>query len=259
MSAKPGGRVDVVVVCGGRYHDFDYARREVLAELGRFDRAKARVFEDFAPAEPGGALDGADVLVTYTCDVRPSEVQQQGLERFVARGGRWLALHATNSAFDPPARMGTGEPFGTPRVFPTMARVLGSQFLAHPSIEPYTVEITDPDHPFVAGVEPFVVTDELYCSELHGPLDVILHTHFTGRCKGFAEAEWPVDEPRPVLYLKTTGEGTVCYFTLGHCRGPLDMQDFIPEYPTLERGSWDVPAFRTVLGRCTAWAVTGQV
>lgn len=63
---------------------------------------------------------------------------------------------------------------------------------------------------------------------------------------------------RPVLYLKTTGAGSVCYFTLGHCRGPVDMQDFMPEYPTVELGSWAVPEFRIVVSRCVGWAVTGE-
>jgi hypothetical protein len=105
---KPGGRIDAVVICGGKYHDFDYARLELLTELSQLDRVKARVFEDFACAEPGGALEAADLLVTYTCDVRPSAVQERGLEAFVERGGRWLALHATNSAQDAPATPGAG-------------------------------------------------------------------------------------------------------------------------------------------------------
>ena len=69
---KPGGRIDAVLVCGGKYHDFDFARRELLAELGAFDRVKTRVVEDYACAEKDGALAGADLLVTYTCDVRPT-------------------------------------------------------------------------------------------------------------------------------------------------------------------------------------------
>jgi uncharacterized protein len=257
MGVKPAGRLDAVLVCGGRYHDFDYARRQVLGELGAFDRVKTRVFEDFACAEPGGALGSADLLVTYTCDVRPSDAQQRGLQRWVSSGGRWLALHATNSAFDPPARLGKGEPFRTPRVFPIMADVLGSQFLAHPPIAPYRVEVTDPDHPLVRGIQSFEVDDELYCAELHGPLTVLLHTRFTGRCTGFEEAEWPEGDVRPVMYLKSTGAGSVCYLTLGHCRGPLDMQDFVPEYPKVELGSWVVPEYRTLLSRGMQWAVSG--
>jgi type 1 glutamine amidotransferase len=256
---KPGGRIDAVVVCGGKYHDFDFARREVLGELRRFDRVKSRVFEDFACAEPDGPLGGADLLVTYTCDVRPTLEQQRGLREFVAGGGRWLALHGTNSALDAPEHLGQGVPFRAPRAFPLMADVLGSQFLAHPAMEPYRVEVTDADHPLVEGIGSFEVEDELYCSELHGPIEVLLHTRFTGSCPGFEDDEWPDDDVRPVLYLKRTGDGTVCYFTLGHCRGPLDMQDFVPEYPRVERGSWDRPEFRAVLGRCLQWAVTGSL
>jgi hypothetical protein len=248
---KPGGRVDAVLVCGGRWHDFDFARRELLTALGRHDRVKTRVFGDY---DTRGALDTADVLVTYTCDVRPTEAQQLELEAFVARGGRWLALHGTNAAIEAPAVFGGGEPFRTPRVIDRMARVLGSQFLGHPPIEPYRVEVTAPDHPLVRGISPFDVTDELYCSELHGPLDVLLHTRYSGTFTGFAEGEWLDDDPRPVLYLK----GGVCYFTLGHCRGPLDMQEFIDEYPRVERGAWDVAEYRTILDRCVAWATTGS-
>ena len=258
---KPGGRVDAVLVCGGKWHDFDYARLELLGALAQHEQVRTRVFENYACAEPDGdgALAGADLLVTYTCDVRPTARQQEGLAAFVERGGRWLALHGTNAAIDAPAALGTGESFRTPRAFPVMAEVLGSQFLGHPPIAPYTVEVTDPTHPLVAGIERFEVDDELYCSELHGPLDVLLHTTFSGRCDGFEEADWSAsdDVVRPVLYLKRTGAGEVCYFTLGHCRGRLDMQEFVDEYPRVERGAWTSPVFRAVLERCVHWAVEG--
>ena len=39
---------------------------------------------------------------------------------------------------------------------------LGSQFVAHPPIAPYRVEATQPEHPLVAGIEPFEADDELY-------------------------------------------------------------------------------------------------
>lgn len=257
---KPGGRVDVVVVCGGRFHDFDYARRELLTALGAWDRVKCRVFEDYSFVESTDALRRADVLVTYTCDVRPTELQQQALVWFVRGGGRWVALHGTNSALDAPAQPGDGQPFRTPGAFPRLAQVLGSQFLAHPPITPYRVEVTDPTHPLVAGIGPFEVDDELYCSALHGPIEVLLHTRFRGACPGFEVEQWvDGDDVRPVLYLKPVGAGTVCYLTLGHCRGPLDMQEFVDEYPRVERGSWEVDEFRTLLGRCLDWGVTGSM
>jgi type 1 glutamine amidotransferase len=251
--AGPAGRVDAVLVCGGLWHDFDYARVQLLQELGEWENVRTRVFEDFSCVD---ALAGADLLVTYTCNVRPDADQQRALVEFVERGGRWLALHGTHSAIDPPEGDG---PYRTPRALGEVATLLGGQFLAHPPIEPYTVHITQPDHPLVAGIEPFEVRDELYVLELHPPIDVLLHARFTGPCRGFEEGDVTDDEPRPVLYLRDTGAGRVCYFTLGHCRGRFDMQDRgVADTGKRDFGSWTVPSFRTVLRRALAWAVTGS-
>ena len=230
-------RTQAVLVCGGRWHDFDFARRELLGELPSSTTAPVRVFADYSALD---ALDDAEVLVSYTCDVRPSPQEQDALAGFVNRGGRWLALHGTSSAIDPPDV--PGGLYRTPRALGKVAELLGGQFLAHPPIAPYTVHVTAPDHPLVAGLEPFEVRDELYVCEPHPPLEVLLHARFTGECRGFAEGRVTDDEPRPVLYLKRSGSGAVCYFTLGHCRGE-------------DHGSWPVPEFRTVLRRCVAWAM----
>jgi type 1 glutamine amidotransferase len=106
------------------------------------------------------AIARSRFLVTYTCDVRPSQAEQEALARFVREGGRWLALHGTNSALD-----FTAKGVASPRCFPTLAHVLGSQFVAHPPIQPYRVNVCAPEHALVAGVEPFDTDDELYLSE----------------------------------------------------------------------------------------------
>ena len=252
----PAGRIDVVLVCGGRWHDFDHARLQLLTALAEHPMAKTRVYESYDCLD---ALAKADLLITYTCDVRPNAEQQAALVEFVRRGGRWLALHGSNSAIEAPAP-GAEKIFTTPRDFGLVAEVLGSQFLGHPPIEPYQVHITQPQHPLAVGVEPFTVTDELYVSELHGPLDVVMHAHYSGPCRGFEEGHTEGEEhvQRPILYTKPTGSGSVLYFTLGHCRGRFDMQDMgRDDLGKVDLGSWVVPEFRTVLGRCIAWGVTG--
>ena len=251
--AGPAGRLDAVLVCGGRWHDFDFARLELLAALGAFEHVRTRVFEDYRDT---GAVAAADLLVTYTCDVRPSAEQAGALVSFVAGGGRWLALHGTHSAIDPPGGPGV---YRTPRALGAVAPLLGGQFLGHPPITPYTVHVTAPGHPLVAGLRPFEVRDELYVCELHPPIEVLLHARYTGECRGFEEGDVTDDEPRPVLYLKHTGDGTVCYCTLGHCRGRFDVQDLgVDDLGKRDFGSWEVPEFRTVLARCLDWAVTGS-
>ena len=238
------GPVRAHLVCGGRWHDFDYARRELLAALGRYEDVRTTVTEDYRDLH---RLTAADVLVTYTCDVRPSMEEQRVLARWVADGGQWLALHATNAVIDH-----DGSSYITPRVIPVLQEVLGSQFISHPPIAPYEVEVVAPDHPLVQGLSSFTVEDELYLSEVPDPeaLEVLLATRWSGDAgPGFAERSWHDDAFRPVLYLRRFGQGEVVYFTLGHCRGHWDMQPDIDWYPVVERGSWDVPEFRTVLDR----------
>ena len=42
------GRVNVAFVCGGKYHDMDYARAEILRALLETPHLRTRVFEDFS-------------------------------------------------------------------------------------------------------------------------------------------------------------------------------------------------------------------
>src|SRR2546421_3352773 len=139
--------------------------------------------------------------------------------------------------------------------YTTLFRSLGSQFMAHPPLGNFLVQVTDPSHPLVRSIEPFIVNDELYLSELHGHNHVLLHTQYNGKAqRGFAERGWFSDEPRPVLYLHAHGKGEVLYFTLGHCRSRFDMQPFMAEYPTIERCSWQSPVYYEILARGIRWA-----
>jgi uncharacterized protein len=247
-------RIDGYLVCGGKYHDFDFARLQLLQLLAADDHIRVRVAQHFGDLD---AIVASDFLVTYTCDVRPSDAEQRTIRAWVERGGRWLALHGTNCALDPPG----GEPGGlytAPRVFPLWVDTLGSQFLSHPPIEPYVVRRSPGANgdPLVAGIESFESRDELYLMEHHGDVEPLLETRWSGTTRGFAEAEWPDDEPRLVLYRRRLGDGEVLYCTLGHCRSHWDMID--PphngaRWPTIERGSWDVPEFVEIVRRAIAW------
>ena len=123
--AVKGARIDAYLVCGGKYHDFDFVRLELLKLLAEDGHVRAKVAQDFADTD---TIAAADFLVTYTCDVRPTEAQALALRSWVEGGGRWFALHATNSFFDPPARLGAGL-FATPNTNPVFFETVGSQFL----------------------------------------------------------------------------------------------------------------------------------
>ena len=240
----------MVLVVGGKYHDFDFARLELLKLLAEDDQFRVRVQPDY---EDTSGLASASILVSYTCDVRPSLAAQQRIREWVNEGGRWLALHGTNAALgDASVR-----PVATPRIFPDWADTLGSQFIAHPPIAPYQVAISAPDHWLVAGLEPFQATDELYLSEYpdRQMLIPLLHTSWQGAAVGFVDSDWTTaDAQHLVMYLRPLGAGGVLYNTLGHCRSHYDMAPIMDYYPTIERCSWDLPVFYELLRRSLHWA-----
>lgn len=246
MSQDAQKRINCVLIAGGLYHDFDFARLELLKLLAEDDRVRARVFEDYSNLD---AIRQSDFLITYTCDVIPPLETQEALRDYVRGGGRWYALHGTNSVL----RLFDNGLYGSPRWAPLFMETLGTQFIAHPPIAPYRVTVADPDHPMTAGIEPFETTDELYLMERHGDLHILLETEFEGDATGFDEHEWPQDK-HPVLYIKRHGEGAVLYNTLGHCRGHYDMQPFLEFWPSIDRCAWDLPVFHELLRRGIAWA-----
>ena len=247
-------RVDVALVVGGRWHDLDFARRQLLELLGRHDAVRCTVHSDFSDSTTLGA---ADAVVAYTCDVRPTAAEVGALGDMVDRGGRLLALHATNSAIDAP------EP-GAPRIFrtpleamPEFVSLLGNRFLAHPKIGPFLIEPVQSGHPLIDGIPAFTTIDEIYVAECADDLEVILDVAYTGPCPGF---ETDHGEGRhPVLYTRAQGDGLVTYFTLGHCRGRFDVADLgIEDLGVVDRVAWESHEYREVLRRCVDWAVHGD-
>ncbi len=247
QSARTGGRINGILVASGLWHDIDFARLELLKLLAEHERVRIRVFEDYENLE---ALAEADFLISYTCNVIPSLGAQEALRDWVHNGGRWYALHGTNSVI----RLMSDGNFGTPDWAPLYMETLGSMFRSHPPIEPYTVTVADPDHPLVQGIEPFDVTDEQYLMHTYGDLKVLLETEFGGDAPGFVEDQWE-HAKHPVFYIHAQGEGAVLYLTLGHCRHHYDMQPLMDYWPTIDRCSWELPEFYTLLRRGIAWCI----
>ena len=242
-NAKP---LSCTLVAGGKYHDIDFARLELLKLLAEDERVRVRVFEDYSNAE---VISSSDFLVTYTCDVVPSLGEQERLRNFLARGGRWYALHGTNSIL----RFLKSGQVDSPNWAPHFMETLGSMFIAHPPIAPYRVTVADPENPLVRGIAPFEANDEQYLLKTYGPLHVLLETEFEGSAQGFVDRAWPRAK-HPVFYLKDVGRDAVLYLTLGHCRGHYDMQPLIGWYPHRERGAWELPVYYELLRRGIAWA-----
>ena len=247
MATEP---VKVYLVVAGDYHDMDFARLELLKLMGENETLRVRVGENYHDVD---AIHAADFLVTYTCNLVPSLEEQQALQDFVASGKRWFALHGTNSILK---FLADGR-VDSPAIAPLLMQTLGTQFIAHPPIQPFRVRIADAKHPLVAGIDEFETDDELYLCRIHGKLHTLLETSYSGKAAGFVEDNWPDNTPRPVYYLHSVGAGEVLYLNLGHCRGHYDMQPLVKYYPKIERGSWQLPQYYELLRRGLAYCARG--
>jgi len=234
------------LVANAKYHDTDYARLQLLTLLGEFPDVRTTVAQTFGDTD---SLASSDFLITYTCDLRPTDAEAQALSDFVKSGKRWVALHATNALLD----------FGPNGVkcapgHDLFMETMGSRFIAHPRIEPYTVTNADPTHPLVAGIDPFIATDELYLCTYSEGVHPLLETRFSGTFKGgYVDNQWPDDDPRLVAYLHDYGNGQVYYLTLGHCCGVHDMRP-LQDKAEVVRGSWENPTYMELLRRAISWA-----
>jgi hypothetical protein len=234
-------------VASGKYHDIDFARLELLKLLAEHDNIRTTVAPDYSDIE---AICASDFLMTYTCDVVATPEQTARLKDYVASGGKWLALHGTNSIL----RFLEDGRVDAPNEAPEFMELLGTQFVAHPPIGPFKVEVVDDTHALTQGMTDFEVIDELYLSRTDADIKTLMQTRFTGEATGFVEDKWE-DAVVPITYLRDVGKGQVFYCTLGHCRGHYDVTVMTPFYPHTERCAWNYPIYYELLRRSIKWAM----
>ena len=138
-------KVDVYLVCNAKYHDTNFARLELLKLLAENEDINTRVAQNFSDTE---AIQESQLLITYTCDLRPSHEEQIALASFLDKGGRWFALHATNALLD---FVENGK-VDTPDVAPDFMKLLGSRFVAHPANTKIAIKVTDLPHPLTENI-----------------------------------------------------------------------------------------------------------
>lgn len=241
---------DVHLIAAGKYHDIDFARLELLKLLAELPHLRTSVAMNFSDLE---RLSECALLITYTCDLMPEGEEVEALRTFLERGGRWLALHGTNSIlkFDASGKV------TTPDEAPEMMALLGTRFIGHPPIAPMKVRVVR-KHPLTDGLRDFSTIDELYLCEVTSEIEILLESRFEGgECPDFAVATLPAQDV-PVLYIRNLGAGAVLYCSLGHCRGHYDLRPLAPFWPHPQRCSWEYPVFLEILRRAIRWGVQGQ-
>ncbi|MGK2908292.1 MAG: ThuA domain-containing protein [Sphingobium sp.] len=251
------GRPQVELIVGGENHDTNRVRAALLDLLGENELLRVRCSPDFGD---GAALAETDFLITYTNNVFPEGDALPALDRFLDRGGRWLAIHGASAftCFKPPAvNIGGIHLPGltdTPDSKPDYMNLLGVRFVSHLAPQPYTVTLGPVPHAVTEGIEPFEVIDEPYILELRGKGEVLLEARYTGEAPGYVEGPWLVDDARPQLIRHRHGAGEVMYLAPGHSCGKYDLRPFIDEI-SVQSGPWASDAYVALVRRLLAWGV----
>ncbi len=251
---RSAGIVRAMLVIGGAYHDFDMVRRRLLDLLAGQERIRTTCTNDFRDRD---ALAAADFLISYTTNIFPDADGLPVLEQFLARGGRWLAIHGSAAYIEfsgPEVEIGGIKLPGltdTPDRHPAYMDLLGCRFLSHLAPQPFTVRPVS-DHPIVAGLPSFEVVDEPYILELRGEGEILLESRYTGEAPGYVKGPWLNDVPRPQAVLHRHGAGEALFLAPGHSCGRYDMQPFIAEIEP-QTGPWDNPIYLELLRRAIRW------
>lgn len=116
--------------------------------------------------------------------------------------------------------------------------MVGGQWVQHPgNIVDYTVDITRPDDPIMAGLKSFPYTSEQYYMHVDPSNEVLATTTFSG-----AHAPWIEGVVMPVVWKRRHGQGRVFHSTLGH-----QVKEF------------EVPEMATILRRGINWAARSEL
>jgi uncharacterized protein len=244
-------RIDAHFVAAGKYHDIDFARLEVLKLLAEHPRIRATVACDYGDIE---RISACRFLISYTCDLMPSEDEAKAIRAWLEGGGKWLALHGTNSILV----FTENGLVDAPDARPDVMEMLGTQFKAHPPIGPFRVEVVNRNHELTRGIDDFDVVDELYLSNTTAPIETLIQTRFEGKATGFIAENWE-ETVVPIVYTRALGRGQITYNALGHCRGHYDLPGMVDFYPNPERCAWNYPVYYELLRRGIAWAMREDV
>ena len=128
---------------------------------------------------------------------------------------------------------GMGDAF---RGNPTYQYAVGGQWVAHPdNITDYTVQITKPSDPIVAGLADFAVQSEQYYMHVDPSNEVLATTVFHPQSD-----PWVDGTVMPVVWKRRFGLGRVFYSSIGHT-----AKEF------------EIPEVREIMRRGLLWAARG--
>ena len=220
------GKIKVLLITGDDvgahpWRQISETTREILVASKKFD---IKVCEDPLILESETALKAYDVIVFTIYAQRmpmPPEQAKKNLINFVKSGKGFFVQHLATASF------AKWEEFG---------KLCGRKWImgksGHGPRVPFEAKITAKEHPITAGMDDFLVDDELY-AKLQGTGEInVLVT---------ADSDWS-KKTEPLIFTLNYGKGRTVHNAFGHDRKALMT-----------------PNVRKIIVRGVEWAATGKV
>ena len=208
-------------VSAHNWQEISASTRKALEEDERF---QVTLCEDPAILESSALSETYDVIVflTFVRKLPPlTDAAKENLLEFVSTGGGFYSQHLASASY---------------KDWPEFKELCGRCWVmgtsGHTDRSEFTVNIADIEHPITAGLEDFVILDELY-SKLQGDLEitalVTAESLFTNKTE-------------PLVFVRPYGKGRCIHNAMGH--------DAI---------SLENPGMAELVRRGVEWAATGDV
>jgi len=181
---------------------------EIFAGLIKDAGFEVEVENSLDPLADEKRLEGLDLIVPCWTMSEIDKEQFAGLKKAVSGGTGFAGWHG-----------GMGDAFRKHTEYQYMT---GGQFVAHPGgVKDYTVEITKPEDPIVAGLKtPFSMHSEQYYMHIDPSNEVLATTIFDGSVH-----DWIDGTVMPVVWKRRFGQGRVFYNALGHVASDFDQPE----------------------------------
>lgn len=191
------GRVAVLLMAGGPYHDYESIGRALLESIDPSKFQTELVLDDLSALTRLSA-ESVKVVVFFHTLGEISTIQRDALLGWVAGGGGFIGIHSAADSF---------------RDSPEYRSMVGGYFQGHPPYRDYQVSIVQPWHPITEGMDEFFVKDEMFV------------TSYDSRVHVLATALWK-GSTIPVAWTNQWGKGRVFYLAFGHDEAAVRQEAF---------------------------------
>lgn len=238
-AADPGGKEDkirILILSGANNHDWKSTTpvlRSIYENSGRFsvdvtEKVPALTAADFAKFD---ALVSNYTTYPKVVGQRWPAATEKAFLDYIAAGHGFVLFHAASTAW------GDWPEFRKLIGLSWQKDAAGKNISGHGAQHPFTVKITDHEHPVTRGMPDFLhLPDELYHRQLLDPSAQVLATTFSDHAKRGSGTD------EPMVVVTRLGKGRAFHCAMGHATSQMEGV-----------------GFQSLMLRGTEWAATGEV